>query len=344
MKCVRYRFAVLAVAFAPFAGLAPRAFADELDENALYEKTVKSCVFIITEMKSKHAVASGSGSLIDAEKKLVLTNYHVVDEEQYVYVQFPFFVKGDMQTDKKKYMDKWKQHQVTPSKVLFRDKARDLAIVKVDKIPPGTSAIPLAKTSPKTGIPVWQIGNAGAITSVFRVSKGQVSAVGMEKFTVGGDDGDAFQVSAKMVTATNPINPGDSGGPLFDKRGYQVAVSESGDFNARLVNRFVDISEVRELLADKNIKIKELGDEPDPKEDGKDGPEVKKGTEPKKDGSSGASPADERTAAEKLRSAKLFSTGEDLRDTYVAKLKEIVAKWPKTEAAKKAQELLNNLK
>jgi hypothetical protein len=167
--------------------------------------------------------------------------------------------------------------------------------------------------------------------------------VGQEKFTVGGED-DGFQVSARMVTATNPINPGDSGGPLFDKRGYQVGVSESGNFSKRLVNLFVDVTEVRTMLTEKKIKIKELSDEPDPKADAKDGPEVKKGTEPKKDGSGGASAADERSAAEKLKSAKLFSKGDEFRDEYIAKLKEVIAKWPKTDAAKEAQKLLNNLK
>src|SRR5262249_55858023 len=154
---------------------------------------VKSCVFIIMEEREKHLIAMGSGSLIDAEQKLVVTNYHVVGEQPYVFVQFPTYVKGELQTDKTKYMNNWKERKLSPSKVLFRDKSRDLAIVKLNSIPAGTTAIPLAKSSPKTAISVWQIGNAGAISSVFRVSKGQVSAVGIEKFTVGDGDGDAFQ-------------------------------------------------------------------------------------------------------------------------------------------------------
>ena len=326
--------------------------AEDLDADALYDKVVKSCVYIITEMKDKKAYAQGSGSLIDAEQRLILTNFHVVDEEPFVFVQFPIYVKGQLLTDKDKYKDLWKQGKLTKSKVLFRDKSRDLAIVKVDKIPLGTTAIPLAKTSPRLGTTVWQIGNAGAITQVFRTSKGDVSAVGRERFLVGGDSPESvFEINARMVTATNPINPGDSGGPLFDKRGYQVAVSESGDFEARLVNRFVDVTEVRAMLSERKIKIKELSDEPDPKEEAKvpakgdpKGSVLKKGPDPKKDGSSAASPEDERAATALLQRARLFANGDDSRPTYVEKLNEIIKKYPTTNAAKEAKKILNNLK
>jgi hypothetical protein len=346
MNFTRYCVILLAVATAPSFGLAPRLAAEDLDADVLYNKVVKSCVYIITEMKEKNAYAQGSGSLIDAEQKLILTNYHVVDEEPYVFIQFPMYVKGELITEKDKYKDRWKQGFLTRSKVLFRDKSRDLAIVKADKIPTGTKAIPLAKSSPRIGATVWQIGNAGAVSQVFRTSKGDVSAVGAEKFLVGDASGEhVFEVNAKMVTSTAPTNPGDSGGPLFDKRGYQVAVTESGSNGASLVNHFVDVTEVRALLKEKKITIKELSEEPDPALPKKDAEPKKDGvTAPKKDDASATNPAEERAAADKLRSAKLFRDGDDNRDTYISRLKEIVAKWPNTAAGKEAKKLLEGVK
>lgn len=208
MKALRYTFSALALFVVPSFGLAPKLAAEDLSPEDLYEKVVKSCVYIVTPLKG--GVAQGSGSLIDVEQKLVLTNYHVVDDEDMVYVQFPVYVKGELMTDKDKYKECIPAGHAIRGKVLYRDKSRDLALVKLDKVPLGTPAIPLAKASPRTGTAVWQIGNAGAVSQVFRVSKGEVSAVAPEKFRVGGG-GEVFEVNARMVTATNPVNPGDSG-------------------------------------------------------------------------------------------------------------------------------------
>jgi S1-C subfamily serine protease len=315
-------------------GNLPRAAAEELSPEDLYQKVVKSSVYIVTAIGSGYA--QGSGSLIDVEQKIVLTNYHVVEEEKEVHVQFPIYDKnGDIINDKNLYKERVVKGQAIRGTVLFRDKSRDLALVRVDKVPLGIEAIPLAKTSPKVGTTVWQIGNAGAVDQVFRVSKGDVSAVEVQEFKAGGGS-EVLNIRARMVTATTPTNPGDSGGPLFDKRGYQVAVTESGRRGASLVNNFVDITEVRDFLKQKKITIKELGDAA--------GDQAKidpKGKPPKQDPKKDDP---EKTAAEKLRSAKLFATGDDNRPTYIAKLKEVVAKWPDTQAGKDAKKLLDALK
>ncbi len=301
---------ILAFAALALLGVAPRASAEELSPQDLYDKVVKSCVYIITPLKGSYAEASGS--LIDAERKLVVTNYHVVEEQPWVYVQFPFFSKGELVNDKGKYKDRVPAGLATKGTVLFRDKSRDLALVRVDSVPVGTHAIPLARSSPKQGTPVWQIGNAGAVAQVFRVSKGEVSTVAPEKFVVGGG-GEPFEIRAIMITATNPINPGDSGGPLFDKRGYQVGVTESHRRGASLVSRFVDVMEVRSFLNEKKITIKELSDEPDPSSALKKNPKL---TTPGSKGTKVAPPdGDERAAAE-LQRAKLFANGEDLRRVH----------------------------
>ena len=59
------------------------------------------------------------------------------------------------------------------------------------------------------------------------------------------------------MTATNPTNPGDSGGPLFNRHGQQVAVTQSGNRAAQQVNTFVDVTEVRAYLKQLKITIKE---------------------------------------------------------------------------------------
>jgi hypothetical protein len=186
-----------------------------------------------------------------------------------------------------------------------------------------------------------------------------------------------------MVTTTNPTNRGDSGGPLFDKHGHLVAVTESGKPGENLVNFFVDVTEVRGLLGEKKIQIKELSDEPDPKgtdiagkkdpkkdtpstttstdtatttPEKKSGdtaattPEKKSGdsaatTPEKKNGDAAApSPADEKAAADLLNRSKIFANDPDNQEYYKGRLREIVKKYPGTEAAKEAQKKLDALK
>jgi hypothetical protein len=68
-------------------------------------------------------------------------------------------------------------------------------------------------------------------------------------------------------------------------------------------------------------------------------------TPPKKDDTpAAATAADEKAAADKLRSAKLFANGDDNRPVYISKLEEIVKKWPTTQAGKDAKRLLDGLK
>ena len=51
----------------------------------VYRQTLRSTVWVISP-RSGGLAASGTGSLIDAKKKLVITNYHVVGENDRVIV------------------------------------------------------------------------------------------------------------------------------------------------------------------------------------------------------------------------------------------------------------------
>jgi len=356
MKPLRIAFAV-AVLTALTA--APRLAAQESKEfNAadLYEKCVKSTVFIVTPMKGGHS--EGSGSLIDTAQRLVLTNYHVVDEQKMVYVQFPVRNKdGSLMTDKKQYIARIPAGLAIKGKVLHIDKTRDLAIVQLEKLPLDTPALPLAKKSVRVGEKVINIGNPGRVETTFSTTDGNVRGVGVVDIVVGGGD-EALRIKAKMVSVTNPINPGDSGGPIIDRRGYQVAVTESGYSGAAAqnVNSCVDVEEVRAFLHEKKITIKELSTEPDPPKKAPPVPPKKDGIaeNPPKKGptgggagpgtAAGPSAEDEKAAALLLARAKLFADGEDNRTIYQTKLKEITTKYPGTQAAKDAKKALDALK
>ena len=293
-------------------GLTARDVGPPVGAEDLYDLVVNSCVFIITPTKGGFAM--GSGSLIDAEKRYVITNYQLVQDKDFVFAQFPTYVRGKRVTDKKTYIENVPAGKAMRAKVLHRDKNRDLAVIQLEKIPPGTKAIVLAKDSPRIGTAVYNIGSQGAVEQLFSMTEGKVRAVGPEDHLVGdGTAEGAFRVRAVMVTTTNPTNPGDSGGPLFNKNGEQVGVTESGRPSAQQMNFCIDVSEVRAFLNEKKITIKKSDD-------------------------------DEKAAADKLQSAKLFADGEENRDVYKSKLNAIIRQYPNTAAAEEAKKLLDKLK
>jgi S1-C subfamily serine protease len=297
-----------------------------LDLDELYKKVVKSCVYIVTPRKG--GFSEGIGSLIDVDRKLVLTSYHVVGDEDMVYVQFPIYDKaGEIVTAKEKYKERVVTGLAIRGRVLYRDKTRDLAFVRLDRVPVEATEIPLARRGPRKGETVYQVGNTGDVAQVFRISRGEVSSVEEVRFGNTGT-GDMLPPPIRKVTATTPGGPGESGGPLFDKRGYLVAVAESGSGSVNLVHQFIDVTEVYAFLKEKKLH-------------GKVPPKI-----PERKAGDPSSPTadDEKTAAQKLRVSKLFANGEDNRPTYIAKLKEIVAKWPNTSAGKAAKQLLDALK
>jgi len=336
------------------------------DMAELYAKCVKSTVFIATPTKG--GIEMGSGSLIDVEKRYVLTSYHVVGEAKTVFVQFPVRNKdGSLMTDRQKYIQRIPAGQAIKGTVLHVDKTRDLALLQLEKLPPDTPALPLAKKSVRVGEKVMNIGNAGKVETTFNTADGSVRGVGVVDIVVGGGD-EALRIKARMVSVSIPINGGDSGGPIIDKRGYQVAVTESGYSGAAAqnVNSCVDITEVWGFLNEKKVTIKDLTNEKGPPEATTkdktvtplpkgDNPTLSKADNPpKKDtpetGKTGPglapppSAEDEKAAAQMLARANLFKEGEDNRTIYQTKLKEVITKYPGTAAAKDAKKALDALK
>jgi len=343
------------------------ARADGPDSDVLYQKVVKSCVFIVTKMKE--GVASGSGSLIDADQRIVLTNQHVVDENEYVFVMFPMYNKdGSLITNKDKYKALIPENKAIRGKVLHRDHTRDLAFVKLDSLPAGTPALPLVHKSVGVAASTWNVGSPGAVPELFSITQGIVRSVGPQVMNFA----DGKVVKATVVTATNPANPGDSGGPLVNRYGQQVAVTQSVNLVAQQVNTFIDVTEVRAYMKEQKITIKELVDPETgktiesgkpaekPTVEGKKDPEVPvlppKETVLKTPPAAKVTPApkaeppakippppEDETAAEKrLNYAK--NIGSSSQDRYLEILTEIVKKWPGTKAASEAEKIKASLK
>lgn len=172
--------------------------------------------------------ASGSGFLI-SETGYVATNYHVIDEAKVIEVSI---VRNG----------EWEHH---PAKVVLSDKQNDLSILKIDD--PHFSPLPIIPYNFST-----KIKDTGS--EVFTLGYPIADVMGDEvKFTDGkissktGIQGDVtvYQISV-------PIQPGNSGGPLFDSDGNLVGITSSGlnrdYFKSENVNYAIKSSYLKALV------------------------------------------------------------------------------------------------
>jgi S1-C subfamily serine protease len=216
------------------------------DDVKVYERVVKSTVWILaTSPKGK---SSGTGSLISATQGLILTNYHVIDGAAEVIVFFPDFKDNKPVQETEHYVNNAARLGIRGRVIAgASDPARDLALIQLDKTPPGALRLPLASASPSTGQQILSIGSSGALSgTLWRYTPGKVRGV-VEDSAVRTANG--VSVRVRTVETDSPVNPGDSGGPVVNGRGEMVAVVRAYYVNQRSVSLFIDVQEVLNYLS-----------------------------------------------------------------------------------------------
>jgi hypothetical protein len=191
--------------------------------------------------------------LIDAERKLVMTNAHVVGDARNTVIFFADLDEdGRPKVERKHYLDNVSKLGVL-GRVLGVDRKRDLAIIELSKIPEGAEAIEMAAASIGPGEDVQSIGNPGSSGALWVYTSGTVRTVYKKQFRTGAGEHD-FTV----VETQSPINPGDSGGPVVNNEGQLVAIAQAIAPKARQVSYCVDITEVKAFLASPSWKVAPL--------------------------------------------------------------------------------------
>ncbi|WP_276250730.1 S1C family serine protease [Haloarcula rara] len=143
--------------------------------------------------------SSGSGFLIDGN--YIVTNEHVVDAGDTVYVRY-------VGTD-------WREVSVAGTDVYS-----DLAVIDVENTPDASDPLTWVNSRPAIGTRVVAIGNPFGLSG--SVSEGIVS--GVDRTLRGANN---FSIAAGIQTDA-AVNPGNSGGPLVDLDGNVVGVINSG--------------------------------------------------------------------------------------------------------------------
>jgi serine protease Do len=207
----------------------------------VYRKTLSSTAWVLA--KSSGETSSGTGVLVDAEKKLLITNFHVVGEARTAVIFFPDMKDEKPIVTRQHYLTEVKKLGVR-GRVIGVDRKRDLALVELDKIPEGITAVTLASTSIGPGEDVQSIGNPGTTDALWVYTSGTVRAVYEKTLTT-----QSSEYSFQVVETQSPINAGDSGGPVVNNKGELVAISQAFSPKGRLVSYNIDVSEVKEFMA-----------------------------------------------------------------------------------------------
>lgn len=158
----------------------------------------------------------GSGVIIDAAG-YALTNAHVVGQDDDVQA----IIDG----------------KTFPAQVVSRDRRNDVALLHFGD--DDAKAATIARSAPHPGDPLYVIGTPLSLELSHSVTEGVLSAVRQV------DGGRLYQTDAA-------VNPGNSGGPVFDETGELVAISVSGlvgaQGNSLNVNYLIPIDRALEAV------------------------------------------------------------------------------------------------
>lgn len=150
--------------------------------------------YIATKSKFK---GNGSGFLIN-NQGLLATNYHVIEGATEIYVE----------SNKKDYK----------CSIIAIDKLNDLAILKVQKFNTNQLKYTISESISETGSSVFALGFPYALSILgneIKLTDGKISS------TTG------YQNDPKTYQISVPIQPGNSGGPLFDENGNVIGIISS---------------------------------------------------------------------------------------------------------------------
>ena len=202
--------------------------AEELSISELIDSEDYSKKYLPKQPSQSDWAGNGSGFFL-SEDGYLATNYHVVEHADVIQVSI---VRDG----------KWEHH---PAKVVLSDKENDLSILKIDDsefqtLPP----IPynFSTAIKDTGSEVFTLGYpiADVMGDEVKFTDGKISSKT-------GIQGDAtfYQISV-------PIQPGNSGGPLFDNNGSIVGITSAAlnrdYFKSENVNYAIKSSYLKALV------------------------------------------------------------------------------------------------
>jgi S1-C subfamily serine protease len=173
-------------------------------------KVERGLVIINTTLQYSSEAAAGTGMVINADRGLVLTNNHVIENATKI--------TATVAATGKNY----------PAKVVGYDVTGDIALIQLQN-PSGLNAVPLGDSrTVRTGDPVTALGNAEGQSQIVSAT-GQVTAIN-QTITASDQGGTVKSETLHGMIQTNAdIVAGDSGGPLVNSAGRVIGMDTAGN-------------------------------------------------------------------------------------------------------------------
>jgi S1-C subfamily serine protease len=166
-------------------------------------------VDIDTQLGFGEGRAAGTGMVISKDGE-VLTNAHVISGAT--------TIKATVVTTGKVYT----------AKVLGSDTTRDIALLKLQDAS-NLATVNLGDSSGvQTGDTITAVGNAGGVGGEPSVSPGTVTALD-QSITVNDETGSDQNQLSELIQTNAGLEPGDSGGPMYDASGKVIGINTAAD-------------------------------------------------------------------------------------------------------------------
>ncbi len=172
-----------------------------------------------------NSAAEWSGSGFALKNGYIATNYHVVENSSSIWVRG---IKGD-------FSQKYK------AEIVASDKFNDLSIIKItDSKFTGFGSIPysISTTMAEVGEDIFVLGYplTSTMGDEIKLTTGVISSR------------TGFQGDVSLYQISAPIQPGNSGGPLFDSKGNVIGIVSAKHAGAENVGYAIKASYLRNLM------------------------------------------------------------------------------------------------
>jgi tetratricopeptide (TPR) repeat protein len=208
----------LTLALTP-ASAPPPARSEPLSSRAIYDRTVRATVFIRVPRQG-----GGTGWIVDAKRRWIITNYHVASQGA-CEIYFPIFHNGKIVSDPRRYARKG-----VPGKVIDGDPMIDLSLIEVESIPEGMHALTIASEAASPGDRLHLVGNPSVSNGWFVYTSGTLRATTHSKFTMRNAN---QTVNVRTLETQMATNGGDSGSAVVNDHGEVVGVNFAGFTDTR---------------------------------------------------------------------------------------------------------------
>ena len=184
-------------------------------------------VLALVEKQKEYETNIWTGTGFSITGNLVVTNFHVIDEAKSIYITNEII------------------KDTIPASIIASDKENDLAVLSIKSGLLPNPQYSILKDLQKTGTEIWVLGYplTSTMGNEIKATSGIISSQSGYK-----GDKVLYQISA-------PIQPGNSGGPVFDLNGNVVGIVCAHHTHAENVSYAIKTSYLMELLGNRNVYI-----------------------------------------------------------------------------------------